>query len=232
MYSMLVEVNPVYMKNFEEGLGLKVVAFNGSPRKDGNTAYALNLVGEELKKAGIEFEVIHVGNQSVRGCLACMSCAQNQNERCVIETDKVNDWVQKMKEADGILLGSPVHYSGIAGTMKSFLDRAFFVAGVNNSMLRHKVGATVVAVRRGGGMTTFDSLNHYIHYSEMFVPTSNYWNVTHGMMPEEAAQDGEGSQIMRVLGKNMAYLLKVLEAGKGQIEPPALEEKVMTNFIR
>ena len=211
---------------------MKVVAFNGSPRKDGNTAYALNLAGEELKKAGIDFEIVHVGNKAVRGCIACMGCAKNQNERCVIENDEVNGWIQKMKEADGILLGSPVYYSGIAGTMKSFLDRAFFVTSVNNSMLRHKVGATVVAVRRGGGMTTFDSLNHYILYSEMIVPTSNYWNVTHGLMPQEAAQDGEGSQIMRVLGKNMAWLMKVLAAGKSQVEPVAPEEKVMTNFIR
>ncbi len=211
---------------------MKVVAFNGSPRRDGNTYHALKVVGEELIKEGFEFEVIHVGNKTVRGCMACMGCVKNQNERCVIATDEVNDWIQKMKEADGILLGSPVHYAGIAGTMKSFLDRAFFVTSVNNSMLRHKVGAAVVAVRRSGGVSTFDSLNHYIMYSEMIMPTSNYWNVTHGHKPGEAEKDEEGNQIMRVLGKNMAWLLKVLNAGKASVDPVLPEEKKFTNFIR
>lgn len=211
---------------------MKVIAFNGSPRKDGNTSHALTVVGEALKEEGIEFELIHVGNKAIRGCTACMGCAKNQNERCVIGDDEVNDWIQKMKEADGILLGSPVYFSGIAGTMKSFLDRAFFVASVNNSMLRHKVGATVVAVRRSGGVSTFDSLNHYITYSEMLVPSTNYWNVTHGLKPGEAEKDEEGNQIMRVLGKNMAWLLKVLAAGKPLVPPVAPEPKKMTNFIR
>lgn len=210
---------------------MKVVAFNGSPNKEGNTYYALRTVGSELINAGIEFEIVHVGNKAIRGCIACMGCAANQNERCVI-ADEANDWIQKMKEADGILLGAPVHYSGIPGTMKSFLDRAFFVASANGGMLRHKVGATVVAVRRSGGVATFDSLNHYILYSEMVVPTSNYWNVTHGRKPGEAEQDGEGNQIMRVLGKNMAWLMKVMEAGKSQVEPVPQEEKILTNFIR
>lgn len=211
---------------------MKVVAFNGSPRPEGNTYHALNAVGEELKKQGIDFEIVHVGNKNIRGCIACMGCANNQNERCVIANDEVNDWIQKMKGADGVILGSPVYYSGIAGTMKSFLDRAFLVTGVNQSMLRHKVGATVVAVRRSGGVSTFDALNHYILYSEMIVPTTNYWNVTHGFAPGEASQDDEGNQIMRVLGKNMAWLLKVLAAGKPQVEPVAREEKTFTNFIR
>ena len=211
---------------------MKVVAFNGSPRKEGNTYYALKVIGEELAKEGIDSEIIQVGDKAVRGCLACNGCVKNQNERCVITTDEVNDWIQKMKEADGVLLGSPVHYSGIAGTMKSFLDRAFYVTSVNKSMLRNKVGATVVAVRRSGGVSTFDSLNHYIMYSEMVMPTSNYWNVTHGLKPMEAEQDDEGNQIMRVLGKNMAWLLKVLEAGKAQVPPVSPERKTMTNFIR
>jgi multimeric flavodoxin WrbA len=211
---------------------MKVVAFNGSPRKEGNTYHALSVVGEQLKKAGIEFEIIHVGNTIVRGCTACMGCVRNKNEKCVIANDEVNVWIQKMKEADGILLGSPVHFSGIAGTMKSFLDRAFEVASTNNFMFRQKVGAAVVAVRRSGGVFTFDALNHYLLYSEMIMPTSKYWNVTHGLGPGEASQDGEGNQIMRVLGKNMGWLLKVLAAGKDSVEPVALEEKEVTNFIR
>lgn len=211
---------------------MKVVAFNGSPHKEGNTYHALKVAGEELIKENIEFEIIHVGNKVVRGCLACMGCVKNQNERCVIDTDEVNDWIQKMKTADGILFGSPVHYAGIAGTMKAFLDRAFFVTSVNHSMLRNKVGAAVVAVRRSGGVSTFDSLNHYIMYSEMVMPTSNYWNVTHGHRQGEAQQDEEGNQIMRVLGKNMAWLLKVLAAGKPLVAPVLLEKKKLTNFIR
>ncbi|MDF2856981.1 MAG: NADPH-dependent reductase [Neobacillus sp.] len=211
---------------------MKVVAFNGSPRKEGNTYHALSLIGEQLKKSGIEFEIIHVGNKAVRGCTACAGCMKNKDGKCVITTDEVNAWIQKMKEADGILLGSPVFFSGIAGTMKSFLDRAFKVTSINNFMLRNKVGAAVVAVRRSGGVVTFDALNHYILYSEMIMPSSNYWNVTHGLTPGEASQDGEGNQIMRVLGKNMAWLLKVVAVGKESVEPVAQEEKEITNFIR
>lgn len=211
---------------------MKVIAFNGSPRKDGNTYHALKTVGEGLINQGIEFEIIHVGNKAIRGCMACMGCVRNQNEQCVITTDEVNEWIQKMKEADGILLGAPVHYAGIGGTMKSFLDRAFFVTSVNKSMLRNKVGATVAAVRRSGGVSTFDGLNHYITYSEMIMPTSNYWNVTHGLAAGEAEKDEEGNQIMRILGKNMAWLLKVLAAGKPLVEPVLPEAKTYTNFIR
>jgi multimeric flavodoxin WrbA len=214
------------------GLGMKVIAINGSARENGNTHHALSVVGVELVKEGIEFEIIHVGNKPVRGCLACGKCATNQNERCVITTDGVNDWIQKMKEADGIILASPVYYAGIAGTMKCFLDRAFYVSSANKNLLRNKVGATVVAVRRSGGVVTFDALNHYILYSEMVVATSNYWNVTHGRLPKEAEQDEEGNQIMRILGKNMAWLLKVLEVGKAQVKPIAPEAKTVTNFIR
>ena len=155
---------------------MKVVAFNGSPKAEGNTFHALQLVTAELEKAGIDCEIIHVGNKNIRGCLACGQCVKQQNEQCVIK-DEVNDWIQKMKVADGILIGSPVYYSGIAGTMKCFLDRSFFVAGVNGGLLRGKVGAAVAAVRRSGGIPTFDQLNHFINYAEMLVPTSNCWNV-------------------------------------------------------
>ena len=210
---------------------MKVVAFNGSPNQKGNTYHAIKLVTAELEKEGIETEIIHVGNKSIRGCLACGQCAKNKNETCIIP-DEVNEWIQKMKEADGILLGSPVHYSAIAGTMKSFLDRAFYVIGVNNDLLRHKVGASVVAVRRSGGLPTFNQLNNYINYSEMLIPTSNYWNVIHGTKPGEALQDEEGVQIMRVLGKNMAWLLKLVQNGKETIKAPEREAKTFMNFIR
>lgn len=211
---------------------MKVVAFNGSPNKEGNTYHAIKIIAAELEKEGIETEIIHVGNKSIRGCIACNQCAKNKNERCVLPGDEVNEWIQKMKEADGIILGSPVHYSSVGATMKSFLDRAFYVTSTNDGMLRHKVGTAVVAVRRSGGVTTFDQLNNYINYSEMLMPTSNYWNVIHGTRPGEAMQDEEGVQIMRVLGKNMAWLMKLVENGKGLVKEPERENKSYTNFIR
>lgn len=211
---------------------MKVIAFNGSPNKKGNTYHALQMVIDELEKEGIEGEIVHVGNKAIRGCLACRQCAKHKNEQCIQTEDEVNGWIQKMKAADGILIGSPVHYAAIGGTMKSFLDRAFFVTGVNNGMLRHKVGAAVAAVRRTGGLPTLNQLNNFLGYAEMLLPTSNYWNVIHGTAPGEATQDEEGKQIMRVLGKNMAWLMKLVEHGRVAIPPPAKEDKVMMNFIR
>ncbi|OEU61174.1 MAG: FMN reductase [Desulfuromonadales bacterium C00003094] len=211
---------------------MKMIAFNGSPNKEGNTFQAISMVAAELIIEGIETEIVQVGNQAIRGCTACNQCIKNRNERCVLPGDDVNDWIEKMKHADGIILGSPVHFSAIGGAMKSFLDRAFYVAGFNNSMLRHKVGAAVVAVRRSGGLPTFDQLNNFLCYAEMLIPTSNYWNVIHGTRPGEVTQDAEGVQIMRVLGKNMAYLMKLVENGKDTVEAPERESKAFTNFIR
>lgn len=210
---------------------MKVVAFNGSPKNDGNTYEAIKAVAEELEKENIEVEIVHVGNKIIRGCVDCGGC-RNMNERCVMKNDEVNDWIQKMKEADGIILGSPVHYSAIPGTMKSFLDRAFLVTSVNNGMLRYKVGASVVAVRRSGGVATFEQLNNYINYSEMVMPSSNYWNVIHGTKRGEAVKDKEGMQIMSVLGKNMAWLLKVINSSKNNVKENEREDKIFTNFIR
>jgi len=210
---------------------MKVIAFNGSPKVNGNTNSAIEMVASELRKEGIEVEIIHVGNKIIRGCTACNACMKNKDEKCIIKNDDVNEWIQKMKEADGIILGTPVHYAAIGGTMKSFLDRAFYVMG-STSMLRHKVGAAVVAVRRSGGIPTFEQLNNYLNYSEMVMPTANYWNVIHGTTPGDVEGDVEGKQIMEVLGKNMAWVLKLIENGKGKVEPPKLERKKWTNFIR
>jgi multimeric flavodoxin WrbA len=190
------------------------------------------MVAAELEKENIATEIVHVGNKLIRGCVACGQCLKNKNEQCVQSGDEVNDWIQKMKHADGIIFGSPVHYAAMAGTMKSFMDRAFYVAGVNGGLLRHKVGAAVVAVRRSGGLPTFDQLNNFINYSEMLIPTSNYWNVIHGARPGEVTQDEEGKQIMRVLGKNMAWLLKLVENGTGTVAEPERENKIYMNFIR
>ena len=211
---------------------MKVVAFNGSPKPEGNTYHALKIVTGELERNGIETEIVCVGNKTIGGCLACNKCVKNRDEQCSVKTDKVNEWIQKMKLADGILLGSPVHYSGMGGNMKSFLDRAFYVAGANGSLFRHKVGAAVVAVRRSGGLTTFNALNHFLLYSEMMMPTSNYWNVIHGSRPGEAMQDEEGVQIMEVLGRNMAYLMQLMEYGKGKVNVPEMARKVYMNFVR
>lgn len=211
---------------------MKVVGFNGSARKKGNTAGSMNTVFAELEKEGIETEMILVGKEKIQGCIACHGCVKNQNEACTLKDDPVNEWVQKIKEADGILLGSPVHFSGVAGTMKAFLDRAFFVSTVNGGLFRHKVGAAVAAVRRSGGISTVDTLNHYISYSEMVMPCSNYWNVAHGLTPGEMEQDGEGKQIMSVLGRNMAWIMKVIDYGQQEIPAPEPVAKTMTNFIR
>jgi len=210
---------------------MKVVAFNGSPRKEGNTFQAIKIAAEQLEKENIEVEIIHVGNKKIQGCTACNSCFKTRNEKCIID-DEVNDWIQKMKQADGIIFGSPVHFSSIGATMKAFMDRAMYVGSANNSLYRHKIGASVIAVRRAGGVPAFDQLNKYINYSEMLMPSSNYWNVIYGQKPGEALEDAEGVQIMRVLGKNMAWLMKLIELGEGKIEKPECEKKAFTNFIR
>ena len=211
---------------------MKVIAINGSPNKEGNTFHALNMVGDELKAAGIGFEILHIGHKMIHGCIACGKCAVTKDEKCAIHSDDLNECVQTVKPFDGIILASPVYYSGVPGTMKSFLDRLFYVAGSNGNFFRHKVGAALVAVRRTGGSSTLDCLNHYIAYSEMIIASSRYWNVIHGRTPGEAVQDGEGRQIMGVLGKNMAWLLKMREATAKTIEPPPMEAKVFTSFIR
>ena len=164
--------------------------------------------------------------------MACGTCAKNQDEKCSITTDPLNEWIQQIKAADGIILASPVYYAGIAGTMKCFLDRAFYVAGSNGGLFRQKVAAAVVAVRRTGGSSTFDSLNHYLTYSEMILATSNYWNISHGRVPGEVLQDAEGMQIMEVLGRNMAWLLKMREQTSVLLPKPKSVGKIFTNFIR
>ena len=211
---------------------MKVVAINGSPHKEGNTGHALRIVGERLEKQGIGFEIMQIGDKAIRGCTACGTCAKNRDEKCSLSSDYVNECIKAMKEADGFILGSPVYYSGVAGTMKSFLDRAFYVSGSNGGMFRHKVGAAVTAVRRSGGSVALDGLNHYLMYSEMIVASANYWNITHGSSPGQVLQDSEGVQILEVLGDNMAWLLKMREQTKNTLPEPEKVKKIYTNFVR
>lgn len=220
------------MNSNRRGISMKIIAINGSPKKEGNTAHALKLVLEPLEKAGYETEIIQIGGEVIGGCRACGLCGKNKDEQCVIKSDSVNECIQKLKAADGILLGSPVHYSGISGAMKSFLDRAFYVAGANGNLFRHKVAAGIVAVRRSGGTAALDQLYKYLMYSEMLLPSSNYWHVIHGATPGEVLSDAEGVQIMSLLGTNMAWLLSLVEAGKGLQSEPEAVKKVRTNFIR
>jgi multimeric flavodoxin WrbA len=211
---------------------MNVIAVNGSPRKDGNCGHALSMVGVELEKEGIDFEIVHVGDKAIRGCIACGSCGRRGDGKCVFGDDPVNDAVGKMREADGIVLASPVYYSGVAGTMKSFLDRCFYVAGSSGGLFRHKVGAALVAVRRSGGSSTLDCLNHYLTYSEMVIASSSYWNIVHGMQGGEMEKDAEGVQIVEVLARNLAWILKMREATKESVPAPEKAKKVFTNFVR
>lgn len=180
---------------------MKVLGINGSPHAEGNTFSALSMAGEIFAQEGIEFEIFNVGMKPVQGCIACGSCGKSKNEECIFKTDIVNEGIQKMKEADGIIFATPVHFSGIGGNMKSFCDRAFYVSLKNGGLFRHKVGAAIAAVRRSGGVTTLDQLNHFITYNEMVLASGNYWTVIHGRSPGEADQDLEGAQAIEVTAK-------------------------------
>ncbi len=205
---------------------MKVLMINGSPRVDGNTYVALREMEKIFKEEGIETEILQVGNQAVRGCIACGSCAKNG--KCVFD-DAVNEAAPKFAECDGIVVGSPVYYASANATLIAFLDRLFYSTGFDKTM---KVGASVVAARRGGLSATFDELNKYFTISGMPVASSQYWNSIHGRAPGEAEKDGEGLQTMRVLARNMAFLMKSIALGKEKYGLPEKEERVSTHFIR
>lgn len=187
---------------------MKVVAFNGSARKDGNTAILIRRVFAELEAEGIETELVQLAGQPIRGCTACGQCYKNKNQRCVIENDIVNDCIEKMRAADGIILGSPTYFADLTPEMKALIDRAGFVARANDDMFKRKVGAAVVAVRRAGSVHTFDSINHFFLIGQMIIPGSIYWNMGIGRAKGEVEQDEEGLQTMKTLGQNIAWLLK------------------------
>ena len=211
---------------------MKVIAVNGSSNPKGNTAIAIDVIAEALAAKGISTDRIEVGQEPLRGCVACGGCRKNLNRRCVFDDDLVNPCLEAMIAADGIVLASPVYFAGITGPLKSLLDRAYFVAGANGGLFRHKIGAAAVAVRRAGSATALDQLLKFFGISGMTVPGSNYWAMIYGMTPGEAAGDVEGRQCLRLLGENMAWLLQLVEYGKGVLPPPPFEEKVRMNFIR
>lgn len=190
---------------------MKVVAFNGSARKDGNTAILVNVVFKELKKAGIKTELVQLSGKKIRGCIACMKCFENQNKQCALKGDVINDCIEKMLEADGIILASPTYFSDVSAEMKALIDRSGFVAKANQDMFRRKVGAGVIAVRRGGAIHAFDTLNHFFFINQMIVPGSSYWNIGIGRAPGDVNSDDEGIMTMKTLGTNMAWLMKKLE---------------------
>jgi multimeric flavodoxin WrbA len=191
---------------------MKVVAFNGSPRADGNTAILINKVLKQLEAEGIETEFIQIGGQMIHGCLACGTCRKIQNKQCKIVNDNVNLYIQKMAEADGIILGSPTYFSMMTPELKALIDRTGYVGMSNDHLFKRKVGAAVVAVRRAGAIPTFDAINHFFLISEMIIPGSSYWNVGVGRAKGDVNSDEEGLATMETLGKNMAWLIKKLKA--------------------
>jgi multimeric flavodoxin WrbA len=191
---------------------MKVIAFNGSARKDGNTAILLNLVLDELKAEGIETEVYSLAGKPIQGCIACYKCFEKKNQRCNVEKDIVNECIGKMIEADGILLGSPTYFADVSASMKALIERTGMVGRANSELYKRKVGAAVVAVRRAGAIHVFNSLNFFFTINEMLIPGSSYWNVAYGRQPGEVNNDTEGVQTMKDLGKNMAWLMKKIKA--------------------
>ena len=187
---------------------MKVLAVNGSARKDGNTAVLLRHVLTELEKEGIATELVQLSGRTVRGCAACRVCIEKKNNRCSNDKDVVNELIAKMIDADGILLGSPVYFADLTPELKALIDRAGYVAKANGNLFRRKAGAAVVAVRRAGAMHAFDSINHFFFISEMVVPGSSYWNIGVGRDKGDVEGDAEGVQTMKTLGQNMAWLLK------------------------
>ena len=186
---------------------MKVVAFNGSGRKDGNTAILLNTVLDELSQEGIETEFIQLAGKNLQGCIACYKCFKNKDKKCSVDTDNLNEYLDKMIKADGILLGSPVYFTDVTPGIKALIDRSGLVSTANGGLFKRKVGAAVAAVRRAGAIRTLDTLNHLFLYNQMVIPGSTYWNVGIGRDPGEVKKDHEGIQTMKALGKNMAWLL-------------------------
>ena len=187
---------------------MKVTAFNGSPRSDGNTSLLIGHVFSALEKEGIETELVQVGGKNLHGCIACYQCFSRLDKRCAVTNDIANSCIEKMLESDGIIIGSPTYFASMTPETKALIDRCGMVSRANGDMLKRKAGAAVVVARRGGAINVFDSINHFFTIGQMIIPGSNYWNVGLGRSIGDVDQDEEGVQTMRVLGENMAWLLK------------------------
>ncbi len=190
---------------------MKVVAFNGSPRKGGNTAQLIGVVFVELAKLGIETELVEMAGTHPHGCTACGLCGRKQDRRCAVTSDPVNEWIAKIEEADGVIFASPTYFADVTTEMKALIDRAGYVSKANGGMFRRKVGAAVVAVRRAGAIHVFDTINHFFLIAEMIVPGSSYWNIGVGRGVGDVNEDEEGVRTMRVLGDNIGWLLEKLK---------------------
>lgn len=204
---------------------MKVILVNGSPHKDGVTNLALEEIQKELNTEQIETEIFWIGNKPIMGCIGCGKC-RNGNNRC-FDNDIVNEFLDKIEDADGFVFGSPVHFASASGAITSFLDRTFYAGG---KYFTGKVCSCITSCRRGGASAAFDQLNKYALMNNMYLVGSSYWNQIHGNNREEAMQDLEGLQTMRNIGKNMAYILKCMEMAN--LPKPVYEEKIKTNFIR
>jgi multimeric flavodoxin WrbA len=191
---------------------MKVVAFNGSARKGGNTAQLLNLALAELAALGVETELVELAGQPVQGCIACYKCFKEKNRRCAVDKDIINDCIARMEAADGILLGSPTYFADVSASMKALIERCGMVSRANGDLFKRKVGAGVVAVRRAGAYHVFSSLNAFFLIGQMVVVGSSYWNIGIGREPGEVANDEEGVKTMRELGQNMGWLLQKLKS--------------------
>jgi multimeric flavodoxin WrbA len=189
---------------------MKAIAFNGSPRKGGNTEFLLRKVLEPISEAGIETELVQIGGKQVRGCMGCYKCRENKNSKCIIDTDMINDCIGKMIQADAIILGSPTYFAGMTSEMKALIDRAGFVAGSNGRLFARKIGAGVVVHRRGGATSVLDSINHMFLISRMIVPGSTYWNFGVGREKGEVENDSEALANMKDLGETITWLVKNL----------------------
>jgi multimeric flavodoxin WrbA len=187
---------------------MKVVAFNGSPRKEGNTSLLIGHIFTELNREGIETESVQVGGETIRGCTACFKCFANKDRRCAMNDDIANACVEKMIEADGIIIGSPTYFAALTPETKALIDRCGMVTRTNGDLLKRKAGAAVVAVRRAGAISVFDTINHFFTISQMVIPGSSYWNIGVGRNMGDVEQDEEGIKTMQDLGANMAWLLK------------------------
>jgi len=194
-----------------ECLMMKVVAFNGSPRKNGNTVRLINKVFEQLNTHNVETELIQLGGEPVRGCMACGQCRVNQNSKCVIDDDIINTCIAKMIAADCIIIGSPTYFSNVTAEVKALIDRAGYVTRGNGYLLRRKLGAAIVAVRRAGALITFNAINDFFLINEMIIPGSSYWNLGIGREPGDVETDAEGLNTMNSLAENIAWLLKKIK---------------------